>query len=116
MVWKILKILLLVLAALLVIGAVFWIVLSIGWTWWVGVFILLGLLGLLFALILLRRILLRRREQRFVQQVIEQDEAYRKTLGDKEKEGSKELQDRWREAVTEKNLGAQQEISPIIYL
>jgi len=100
MIWKILKIFLLVLAALLVIGAVFWIVLSIGWTWWVGVFILLGLLGLLLALILLRRILLRRREQRFVQQVIEQDQAYRKTLGDKEKEGSKELQDRWREAVT----------------
>ena len=100
MVGKILKISLLVLAALLVIGLVFWIVLSLGWTWWVGAFMLVGLLGLILGLILLRRILLRRREQRFVQQVIEQDEVYRKTLGDKEKDVSKELQDRWREAVT----------------
>jgi type VI secretion system protein ImpL len=100
MVWKILKVSFLVLAALLVVGLVFWIVLSIGWTWWVGVFILLGLLGLVLGLVLLRKIVLRRREQRFVQQVIQQDEVYRKTVGDKEKEGLKELQDRWREAVT----------------
>ncbi len=100
MVPKILKILLLVLAALVVTGLVLWIVLSLGWAWWVGVFILVGLVGLVLGLILLRRILLRQREQRFVQQVIEQDEAYRKTLGDKEKDVSRELQDRWREAVT----------------
>jgi hypothetical protein len=66
----------------------------------VGAFVLLGLLGLVLILVVLRKILLRRREQRFVQQVIEQDEAYRKTLGDKEKAGSKEMQDRWKEAVT----------------
>jgi type VI secretion system protein ImpL len=97
---KILKVFLLVLAALIVVGLVFWLVLALGWTWWVGIFILLGLLGLVLILIVLRKILLRRREQRFVQQVIAQDEAFRKTLGDKEKEGSKELQDRWKEAIT----------------
>ena len=100
MIWKILKVSLLFLAALLVIGLVFWLVLALGWTWWVGVFILSGILGIVLILLVLRKIFLRRREQRFVQQVIAQDEAYRKTLGDKEKEGSKELQDRWKEAIT----------------
>jgi type VI secretion system protein ImpL len=100
MVGKILKAFLLALVVVVVIGLVFWLVIGMGWAWWVGVFILFGLLGLLLCLLLLRNILLRRREQRFVQQVIAQDEAYRKTLGDKEKEGSKELQDRWKEAIT----------------
>jgi type VI secretion system protein ImpL len=100
MIWKILKVSLLFLAALLVIGLVFWLVLALGWTWWVGVFILFGILGLVLILLVLRKIFLRRREQRFVQQVIAQDEAYRKTLSDKEKDGSKELQDRWKEAIT----------------
>jgi type VI secretion system protein ImpL len=98
--WKILKIALLVFASLLLIGIVVGIVLSMGWSWWVSVFILLGLLGLAIGFVLLRKIWLRRVEQRFVQQVIAQDEAHRNTLGEKEKSGSKELQDRWKEAVT----------------
>jgi len=100
MVGKILKAFLVALVVVIVVVLVFWLVLGMGWAWWVGIFILLGLLGLVLCLLLLRSILLRRREQRFVQQVIAQDEAYRKTLGDKEKEGSKELQDRWKEAIT----------------
>jgi len=100
-VWKILRISVFVLAALLLTGLVFWMVLGLGWNWWVGVFILLGLLGLVLGLVVLRKIVLRRREQRFVQQVIEQDEVYRKTVGDKEKGSLKELQDRWQEAITE---------------
>jgi type VI secretion system protein ImpL len=100
MVGKILKVFLLALVVLVVVGLVFYLALGMGWSWWVGLFILLGLLGLVLCVLVLRKILLRRREQRFVQQVIAQDEAYRRTLGDKEKEGSKELQDRWKEAVT----------------
>lgn len=99
-VWKILKIALLVFASLLLVGIVLGVVLSMGWSWWVAVFILLGLLGLVIGFMLLRKIWLRRVEQRFVQQVIAQDEAHRKTLGDKEKSSSKELQDRWKAAVT----------------
>jgi len=100
MVGNILKVFLLALVVVVVVGLVFWLVLGMGWAWWVGIFILFGLLGLVLCLLLLRKILLRRRERRFVQQVIAHDEAYRKTLGDKEKEGSKELQDGWKEAIT----------------
>ena len=99
-VWKILKIALIVFASLLLVGIVWGGVLSMGWSWWVAVFILVGLLGLVIGVIFLRKLWLRRAEQRFVQQVIAQDEAHRQTLGDKEKSGSKELQDRWKTAIT----------------
>ncbi len=96
---KILKVSLIIGAVLLAILLVFGIVLSIGWPWWVGLFILLGLLGLLFGLMFFRKVWLRRREHRFVNQVVEQDESYLRTLGDKERERSRELQDRWKEAI-----------------
>ncbi|MBA7663584.1 hypothetical protein ES703_71629 [subsurface metagenome] len=78
MVGNILKVFLLALVVVVVVGLVFWLVLGMGWAWWVGIFILFGLLGLVLCLLLLRKILLRRRERRFVQQVISHDEAYRK--------------------------------------
>jgi type VI secretion system protein ImpL len=99
MLLKILKIFLLIVAVLLTVGVVFGIVLSLGWPWWVGLFILLGLVGLILGLMFFRKVWLRRREQLFVSQVIEQDDSYLKTLGDKERESSKELQNRWKEAM-----------------
>ncbi len=83
------------LAALLVFGGV----LGIGWPWWVGIFILTGLFGIGLGLVFFRKVWLRRREQHFVNQVIEQDESYLKSLGDKERQSSKELQERWKEAM-----------------
>jgi type VI secretion system protein ImpL len=96
---KILKVFLVIVAVLLAILLVFGIVLSLGWPWWVGLFILLGLLGLGFGMMFFRKVWLRQREQHFVSQVIEQDESYLRTLGDKERERSRELQDRWKEAI-----------------
>ncbi len=100
MLWKLFKIFLFTVAILLFIGLVFWLVVSIGWAWWVGVFILLGLFGLALGFVLLKKIWIRRREQRFVQQVIEQDETYRATLSDRDKEGAIELQEKWKQAMT----------------
>jgi type VI secretion system protein ImpL len=96
---KTLKVFLIIGAVLLAILLVFGIILSLGWPWWVAPFILIGLLGLLLGLMLLRKVWLRRREQLFVNQVIEQDESHLSALGDKEKERHRELQDRWKEAV-----------------
>ena len=86
---------LLALAVLLVFGLVLW----IGWPWWVGFFVLIGLLGLGLGFILVRKIWVRRREQMFVHQIIEQDEANRQHLTAKEQDTSKELQARWKEAI-----------------
>ena len=96
---KILKVFLIIGAILLGFLLVFGIVLFIDWPWWVGLFILLGLVGLGLGLVFIRKIWLRRREQQFVDQIIEQDDSYLKTMGYKDRERSQELQDRWKEAM-----------------
>ena len=97
---KIAKIALIFSAIVLAFILAFGVVLLLGWPWWVGFFILTGLVGLWFAAVFLKKILIRRNEEHFVHQVIEQDNSYLKGLGDKEKESSTELQDRWKEAIS----------------
>ena len=96
---KVLKISLIVLAAILIILLVFGIVLILNWPFWVGFFLLLILIGLGVGFLFIRKIWLRRREQLFVQQVIEQDESHLKALTGKERDDLKELQGRWKEAI-----------------
>jgi type VI secretion system protein ImpL len=86
---------LLALAALLLFGLVLW----IGWPWWVGFFAAIGLAGLLLGILAARKILVRRREQMFVHQVIAQDESMQQGLAPKELDAAKELQARWKEAI-----------------
>ncbi len=84
---------------ILVILLVFGVVLSLNWPLWVGFFLLLILVGAVIGFLFFRKIMLRRREQRFVQQVIEQDESHLKALTGIEKDDLKELQERWKEAI-----------------
>ncbi|MEW6599495.1 MAG: type VI secretion protein IcmF/TssM N-terminal domain-containing protein [Nitrospirota bacterium] len=96
---KVLKISLIVITVLLVVLLVFGITLSLDWPWWVGFFLLLALVGIGIGVIFLRKILLRKKEQQFVDQVIAQDEARLKAASGKEKDELKDLQARWKEAV-----------------
>ncbi len=96
---KLLKIILLVTIAIPVLLVVFGVVLILDWPWWVGFFIVLVLAGLGIGVLFLRRILLRRKEQQFVQEVIAQDEARLKTVAGKERDELQALQSRWKEAV-----------------
>ncbi len=86
-------------ALFLVIILAFGLVLLLGWPWWMGFFVLLFLVGLGIGFLFLRKLWLRRKEEKFVQQVIEQDETNLKALSGKEKDDLKELQNRWKEAV-----------------
>ncbi len=86
---------LLALVILLVFGLVLW----IGWSWWVGFFLLLGLIGLVLGALVVRKVLGRRREQMFVHQVIAQDESMQKSMAPAEQDTAKELQARWKEAI-----------------
>ena len=86
-------------AILLVILFAFILVVMMNWPWWVGIFILLGIIGLCIGALFLRKLLVRRKEQRFVQQVIEQDESLLKKLGKDELDERKELQNSWKEAI-----------------
>jgi type VI secretion system protein ImpL len=96
---KSLKIFLVLLGVLLAVLLVFGGVLALNWPWWVGIFLLLILMGLGVGFLFIRKLMLRRKEQQFVQQVIEQDESQLKNLSGKEKDDLKELQERWKEAV-----------------
>ncbi len=96
---KSLKFLLLAALGVLLILLIFGIVLALGWPIWTGLFILIGLAGIGIGILFFKKVWLRRREQRFVNQVIEQDKSYIQTLSDKDRQSSKELQDRWKEAV-----------------
>ena len=90
---------LLLLSLLLLIGGLTYaFTLWMQWPWWVGLFFLLGYIGLYLSWIFIRKLLLRRKEQNFVHQVIEQDEAYIKGM-DSSQEGLRDLQGRWQEAV-----------------
>ncbi|AGF79243.1 hypothetical protein UWK_02707 [Desulfocapsa sulfexigens DSM 10523] len=92
------KFLLLTSLLLLIATATFGLVLWAKWPWWIGLFFLLGYVGLYLGWIFFRKILLRKREQNFVHQVIEQDNAYIKGAGSGQ-EGLQELQGRWQEAI-----------------
>lgn len=96
---KILKVVFLISLVLLVVLLSFGLVLSLDWPWWVGVFILLGFVGLYVAFLFFRKLWLRRREQQFVHQIIEQDESQLRQLAEKDRIQGKELQDRWKEAI-----------------
>ena len=96
---KILKISLIAITAILIVLLVFGITLSMDWPWWVGFFLLLALAGIGIGGVFLRKLWLRKREQQFVQQVIEQDEARLKAASGKERDELKDLQGRWKEAV-----------------
>ena len=96
---KFLKIFLIISAVALGILLIFGVVLSVGWPMWMGFFILVGLVGVGLGALFLRKMWLRRREERFVEEIIDQDESYLKTLEGKEKDAARDLHDRWKEAI-----------------
>ena len=84
-----------VLAVLLILGLVY----LMNWPWWVGIFLALVVVGLCIGAWFVKRLFLRRKEQQFVQQVIEQDNEKLKSLSAAEQSQNKELQLRWKEAI-----------------
>ncbi len=100
MIRKIAKISLIIAGVLLLILIISGIVLSMNWPWWTGLFILLGIAGLVVGFIFLKKIWDKRREDDFVNQVIQQDEMQLKSMAEHEKNQAREMQERWKEAIT----------------
>ncbi len=96
---QLLKYALLVIAVVLVLLLIVGLVLILDWPWWVGGFIILCIVGIFFGGFFLKKLWLRRKEQRFVQQVIAEDESHLKKLQGKERDEYLDLQNRWKEAV-----------------
>ncbi len=97
---KILKVFLIITGVALGLLFICGMVLILGWPWWMGIFLLIGFVGLGIGFLFFRKIWLRNKEQRFVQQIIEQDNSSRNKLADQEKSLSQELQAKWKEAIT----------------
>ena len=96
---KILKISLILLGLAVLAGLVALLIIKMGWPWWVGLTILVGVLGIIAGIIFLKRYLLRRREKKFVRRVIELDDAAIKTAPQHERQQLKDLQQHWKESV-----------------
>jgi type VI secretion system protein ImpL len=73
LIMKTLKVFLFVLLTALVLLLIFGLVLMIGWPLWVGIFFIIGLLGLILGVVFIKKLMARKSEQKFVQQVIAQD-------------------------------------------
>ena len=97
--FKIFKILLIAAVCILISLFVFGLVLSLDWPWWVGFFILLAIIGLYVGFLFLKKLRVRRKEQQFIQGVIEQDDDYLKSVVSNEKDELKGLQTKWKESV-----------------
>ena len=78
---------------------VFGVVLALDWPWWVALCLLLLIAAAGAGIALLRALMLRRREQNFVQEVIEQDKNLLRAMSGKEREHLAQLQNRWKEGI-----------------
>ncbi len=96
---KLLKIFLALTVVVLILFLIWGAVVMAGWPWWVSIFILVGFIGLGIGIVFLKKLMARKSEQKFVHQVIAQEESRYSTMNSGEKSDAKELQGRWKEAV-----------------
>ena len=83
------------LLVLLIVG----LVLLLDWPWWTGFFFVLFFTGLAIGIFLLRKMMRRRREKNFVDQIVSHDDMQMKGMADQEREQSRQLQASWTEAI-----------------
>lgn len=95
----IVKSLLILTAVSLVLLLIAGVVLLLDWPWWTGVFVALFFVGLGIGLVFLFKMVKRRKEQQFVDQIVSQDEMQLKAMAAKEREESQLLQGQWKEAI-----------------
>ena len=95
----VLKGLLVITVLALIVLLVFGLVMIAGWSWWVGFFLMLGLVGIGLGFLVFRKFMKRRQEQMFVHQIIAQDESMRQSMSPADQNTAKELQARWKEAI-----------------
>ncbi len=96
---KLLKIVLLLALVLflflLLAGAVVW----AGWPLWVVFFVAAGIFGIFLGLLFFKKLAARKQEQRFVQQIILQDDQSLKGMNQAELDAAKAMQQKWKEAM-----------------
>lgn len=96
---NLLKTVLLVLFFVLAAVGSYALVTYMGWPWWAGACLFGGLIGLIAAVLFIRKWMLRRREKKFVKRIVDQDDSAIAAAPLHERSRLQELQTRWMEAV-----------------
>ncbi|MCE5248691.1 hypothetical protein LLG96_00575 [bacterium] len=99
MIKNILKLLLIVLLIAVLLAGIAWLIFVRNYPWWVVLSVALGLAGLWFGILYIRKIIVRRKEKEFVQRVIRQNEEAIETAPIHEQQNLRALQDKWKESV-----------------
>jgi type VI secretion system protein ImpL len=76
-----------------------WVILILNWPLWVLLFLVLLVSAAFSGCLILRKILLRRREQSFAEEVLEQDQSERQAVAGKTRDSSDELRAQWKRAL-----------------
>ncbi|MEN6617140.1 MAG: type VI secretion protein IcmF/TssM N-terminal domain-containing protein [Syntrophorhabdus sp.] len=100
MIKKILKISLIIIALACLAGLDIWFVWSKQYPLWVAGAIFAGIIGIFVGILFLRKYLLRRREKKFVQKVVQLDESVIKGAPLHERRELQDLQDNWKQSVS----------------
>jgi type VI secretion system protein ImpL len=95
----ILKVILVLLLITLLCGLAYWLCRVKGWPLWVGAALVAGVVGFFLGVLYLKTLLLRSRERRFVQRVIDQDRQAIKDAPVSERIRMQELQEHWKASV-----------------
>lgn len=96
---RFLKLFFVIASAALAVLILFGIVLVFSWPWWVGIFLALFAAGLVAGAFFLQKLLIKRREQNFVNDMGEHDLAALKALSDNERNDLRDLHERWKSAI-----------------
>lgn len=70
-----------------------------GWPWWAGACLFGGLIGLVTAVLFMRKWFLRRRERKFVKRIVDQDDSAIAAAPAHQRPRLQELQTRWKDAI-----------------
>ena len=98
---KILSVLFVILGLLLLAGLYYWVVFIQGYPWWFGASVIMGIFGLIVSLLFLKKFFLRARERKFVQRIIDQDEAIIQDAPVSARYQLQDLQARWKKSIDE---------------
>ncbi len=96
---KTIKSSLIIAAFILVILLITGLVLILDWPWWTAFPLLLLLIGVIVGAVFLKKILLRKKEQQFVDQIVSQDAMQINSMAGRDKQASQLLQEQWKESI-----------------
>ncbi|WP_299983413.1 type VI secretion protein IcmF/TssM N-terminal domain-containing protein [Desulfobacula sp.] len=70
-----------------------------GWPWWISIVLVASCAGILFGYFAIKKLLIRRNEKKFVQKVINEEEAFPREDTDNTQYNQKEAENQWKDSI-----------------